>query len=89
MNLYRWWRMRQALKRRALIARLRVANQQLQLSFRGQKANQDYHPSCLGGVEDKYAGERQWLSRIDYWSYEIRRLSRALGITQLQAAKYW
>tara|TARA_R110000824_G_scaffold401771_1_gene615762 strand:- start:425892 stop:426137 length:246 start_codon:yes stop_codon:yes gene_type:complete len=81
--------MRQARRRRSLIAKLRFANQQLQLAYRGERANQDYHPICMGGVEDKYAGERQWQYRIAHWSAEVKLLSRALGITQLQAAKYW
>lgn len=89
MNLYRWWRMRRALRRRSLIAKLRVANQELQLSLRGLRANENYNPTCMGGVEDKYAGERQWQHRIVFWSDEIRRLSRSLGLNQLQAAKYW
>lgn len=88
MSLYRWWRMRQARRRRSLIKRLRVANQALQLAYQGMKANQNYHPTCMGAAEDKYAGERQWQVQINYWYYEVRRLAHKLKVTPEQVAKY-
>ncbi len=88
MNLSRWWRMRQARKRRSLITKLRLANRSLQYSYEGMRANQAYQPVCLGGVEDKYEGELEWQGRIHYWSCEVRHLARKLRLTREQAAIY-
>jgi len=85
MNLYRWWRMRRALRRRSLIVKLRVANVNLQLSLRGLKASECYETT----QKAELLSTNEWQFVVDVWSKEIQRLSRALGITQLQAAKYW
>ncbi len=88
MNIPRWWRMRQVRRRRRLIAKLREANRALKASYEGLKANQAYHPSCMGGVEDKYAGERQWTNSINYWSSMVGQLARMLRLTREQAGRY-
>lgn len=88
MNIARWRRMRQVRRRRRLVAKLREANRALQSSYEGLKANQAYYPSCMGGVEDKYAGERQWQNSIGYWSSMVEQLTRNLRLTREQAARY-
>lgn len=88
MNIVRGWKLRKALRRRKLISGLRQANQQLRAAYEGLAANQAYHPSCLGGVEDKYDGQLQWESRLYYWKSEVNRLTRKLRMTREQAAKY-
>lgn len=88
MNIVRGWKLRQVRRRRKLITALREANRQRQAAYDGFDANRAYHPSCMGGVEDKFAGERQWQGRINFWWSESRRLAQKLRITREQADKY-
>jgi len=72
--------------RRELIKQLVAANGALAEARVSFQANRDYHPTCMGGVEDKYEWEKQLNNEVLYWRNTQERLAGKLGM-KLEKAK--
>ena len=79
-------RMRCVRMRRELIKQLVAANGALAEARVSFQANRDYHPTCMGGVEDKYEWEKQSHNQVMYWRNMQRQLAEKLGM-KLEKAK--
>jgi hypothetical protein len=88
MSIKRWFRLRQLRKRRKFISCLREANRNIQAARLGLEGMRNYQPICMGGMEDKMAGEDQFYGQLRYWGTERHTLARRLRMDSTQAAHY-
>lgn len=85
---FKAWR-RKSFRRttRVRLRQHRDAVRHLARAYTSLKVAQAYHPVCLGGLEDRFAGIDQAENAIVHWFRERERIERCLGASQAQIVR--
>lgn len=84
MSIATWCRMRHRKRLRKLIVAHREANVRVRAFSKQLEGAKAYHPICLGGLEDRFAGIAQAEAGLWHWYNERHCLERKLRATSVQ-----
>lgn len=88
MSIIRCVRLWKLKRRRKLITRLRDANRRVAEAKRCYDQAHEYHPVCLGGLEDRFAGIEEAAIRYRMWLAERDSVRRKLKLSHEEAKRY-